>query len=181
MAQIPLFYLMALAGACTVFESTESFILLHGVCKSPHGIWVQKFLYPSWWHYLEPERCLSAQNPLSFSSCCVGAKRLALRGEKAKLRESDPFNTLSCFLQILKSFIDDGMEGSTINTWSESTARESCRSQCGASDVYHGIRKSSEDQFTCRCFDRTFTSLLGKVSWNLGVKAKFSNWDNLSG
>ena len=88
--------------------------------------------------------------------CADGIKCLAQRVRS--------FQYFVLFSPKLKSFVDDGTEGSTISTWSESKARASCRNQCGASDVYHGIRKSSENQFTCRCFDRTFASLLGKVS-----------------
>ena len=58
---------------------------------------------------------------------------------------------------------EDGTETS-INTIDVSTARSSCSSSCGSSDVYYGVRKYDEEQFQCKCFDRKMETVVAEAS-----------------
>ena len=63
---------------------------------------------------------------------------------------------------------EDGTETS-INTIDVSTARSSCTSSCGSSDVYYGVRKYDEEQFQCKCFDRKMETVVAEASQSLNL------------
>ena len=73
--------------------------------------------------------------------------------------KSDDFNNA-----IIGNFwIKEDSSEKIINTKYYSTARSSCKSTCSSQELFYGIRKILDDQFSCKCFERKMSGLIAEV------------------
>ena len=84
---------------------------------------------------------------------------VASKGQQTNGKSDDFYNSV-----IGNFWIKEDSSEQIINTVNYGSARSSCSSRCSSKELFYGIRMLMDNQFSCKCFERKMTGLIGEVN-----------------